>query len=666
MKRSVFIPLFFLLASIFSPGALAQSNAPTAAIAPAPVPPAAATPAPATAPAKEDEEEPVVTPSWETQRLARTYSLQVPAPRGQITDREGRPLAQTRLSYNLAIEFPSPPDMRDSAALDFARKHIETARTLVSRKITISDEAILKHYRNRGILPLDIANDLPPADVEAVKKRDLPHLLLRPIYERFYPNGPVAGHMIGYAGRSGRTPDGPVENNDLLWPTSEGREGLEQTFNDQLKGSNGQMNISFDAQGRKTSEKIVIPPQPGYNVITTLDVNIQRLAEQVLDKGARRGALVIVDPNNGDILAMASTPRYDPNAFVPSISPEAFKALQDDPNVPLLPRAYRSAYPPGSIFKVVVGLAALETATIDEHDEFSCPGAMQIGNMTFRNWKKSHAGMLDFAGALVQSCDTWFYQVGIKLGAQPVIDWATKMGFGTKTGIPLAGEAEGRIPTDEFMKKVHGRKFLEGDLANFSIGQGDVLTSPLQFAQAMGAVANGGMLYRARLVQQVQSVESQIITAYETGVRENLRIDPKHYAELKKGLVGVVYDRLGTGGRAAVDGIRVAGKTGTAQWGPKKRERYAAWFAGFAPADNPKYAFSVIYESNVGEESAHGGTVAAPMIGKVLKELFKEEIAENRKPKKRSPRRPSTPPAPAGEDGNSSAPRPQPPRGQSD
>src|SRR5215210_3862698 len=189
---------------------------------------------PAPGPAAVTADDTNVTPTWETQKLARTYILQIPAPRGQITDREGRPLAQTRVSQNLAINFPSPPEMRDTAALAFAHRQIDQARTLTSRKITISDEQILKHYKNRGILPLDIAFDLPPADIENLKKREPEHLRLRPIYQRVYPNGELAGHIIGYAGRSGRTPDGPIENNELLWPTAEGREGLEQTFNDQL------------------------------------------------------------------------------------------------------------------------------------------------------------------------------------------------------------------------------------------------------------------------------------------------------------------------------------------------------------------------------------------------------------------------------------------------
>ncbi len=589
-------------------------------------------------------------PSWETQKHARTYFLQIPAPRGQIVDRNGLPLAQTRVSYNLAINFPTPLNLTDNGALRFAHEQMEIARGMLETRLTASDEQIAKHYKNRGILPLDIAFDLTPKEIEAVKTRAPDTLTLHPIYQRFYPNGALAGHIIGYAGRAGRTPDGQIQNNEMIWPTAEGREGLEQTFNDQLIGKTGQLNIAFDANGRKASEKIVIPPQPGYNVVTTLDENIQRLAEEALSANAKRGALVVIDPNNGDVLAMASWPDYNPNAFIPTISAEAFKALKDDPNVPLLPRAFRSAYPPGSTFKVTVGLAALESHSIKPDDEFNCPHALQVGNLTFRNWKKTDSGMLNFHDALAQSCDTWFYQVGLKIGAQPIIDWAEKMGFGSKTGIPLASEAEGRIPTEEYMKKVYGRKYLDGDIANLSIGQGDVLVTPLQMAQAMGAVGNGGTLYRTRLVQQVQSIDSQIVTAYEVGARGTLDIDPKTLAELKKAMVAVVSSSMGTAGKAGVNGIDVAGKTGTAQWGPKNRERNAAWFAGFAPADKPRYAFAALYEGEV-NQSAHGGTYAAPMVGKVLNQLFKNETADKRKIKQHSRKAEPTPtPAPAAEE----------------
>jgi len=560
-----------------------------------------------------------VTPSWDTQQTARTYVLQIPAPRGQITDRNGRPLAQTRICYNLALNFPGAPLMTDRETLDYAHAQIALAQSLLDRTITVSDDLILRHYHNRGLMPLDIATDLHQSEQAIIQQQKPDHLSLHPEYQRIYPNGALAGHILGYAGRSGRPLEGPVTNNELLWPPSEGREGLEQTFNTQLTGRNGQMNVTFDATGKKVSEKISIPPQPGANVVTTLDAEIQRITEEALNKGAKRGAIVLVDATTGDILAMASTPSYNPNTFGAD-----YKTLEADPGVPLLPRAFRSAYPPGSTFKVPVGIAALESGAIKLGDEFDGPGSIQIGGLTFHNWKKGDAGPLDFVEALTQSCDTWFYQVGIKTGADAIIDWAEKMGFGVKTGIPIASEADGRVPTQEYMKRVYGRKFLDGDVANFSIGQGDLLVTPLQMAEAMAAVGNGGRLYRARLVEQVQTYNNQILTGYEVSERGELGIDPKILAAVKTGMIDVVSSPKGTAGKAAIEEVQIAGKTGTAQWGPKSRQRDAAWFVGFAPADKPKYAFAAVYEGEIGE-STHGGTYAAPMIAEIMKQLFKPD-----------------------------------------
>ncbi|RYD83332.1 MAG: penicillin-binding protein 2, partial [Verrucomicrobiaceae bacterium] len=604
----------------------ARGSAPAQTVA---ITPRDAKPA-APAPAAEDA---TFTPTWETQKQARTYLLSIPAPRGQIVDRNGSPLAQTRVSYNLGISFPTPLRFTDREVLSFAEARIREARKLTGRMISLKQEQVLKHYKNRGVLPLTVAQDLKPAELENYHREKPVNLTLEPAYQRFYPNGALAGHVIGYAGRAGRTPDGPIENNEVLWPNAEGREGLEQTFDSQLQGKMGQYNIAFDATGKKASEQISIPPQPGYNVVTTLDENIQRLAEESLQKGTKRGAIVVMDPNNGDILALASWPTINPNDFIPNITTEAFKALQEDKDIPLLPRAYRSAYPPGSTYKCFVGLAALQSQKIGRYDEFSCPPAFNVGNLTFRNWKKTHTGSLNFADALTQSCNTWFYQVGLKIGAAPIIDYSQQLGLGQKTGIPLHGEADGRIPTDEYMMKVHKRRIMPGDVANLSIGQGDTLISPLQMAQAMAVIGNGGTVYQTRLVQQVQSIDGQIVTAYNVRARGQIAIDENVLKALKQGMTQVVSSRMGTASRAAVPGIKVAGKTGTAQWGSKENERTAAWFAGFAPADEPKFAFAAVYEGEANNDDVHGGTQAAPLIGKVLRDIFKDLPKESGKKK---------------------------------
>lgn len=562
-------------------------------------------------------------PTWETQRKARTFVLGIPAPRGQITDRFGKPLAQTRLSYNLAISFPAPLDWQDSRILAFAKQQITLASGLLNRSIPTSDEIILNHYKNRGVLPLDIVEDLSPQELGVVQRGVTPNLVLRQTYVRFYPNGPLAGHIIGYTGREAPLSIRPIENNDLIFADSEGREGLEQVFNNELRGQAGQLHVTYDTAGNKTSERIARPPVPGYNIITTLDEDLQRICENVLAKNCKRGAFVVVDPNNGEILAMASQPGFNPNEFVPVVKKEVFEKYSTDQAAPLVPRAYRSAYPPGSTFKVVVGFAALESGKITSENRFDCPSAMTIGDHTFKNWKKSGAGSLNFVEALTQSCNTWFYQVALKIGADPIIEYAHRLGLGKRTGIPIHAENEGNIPTDDYMKRVHKREIKRGDVANMAIGQGDILITPLQMAQALSVIASSGKFHQTRLVKQVQSLDNRVVAAYPDRLREDIPVTPQVDKALRRALQKVVYDGEGTAHSAKVKGVRVAGKTGTAQWGPENKQRTAAWFAGFVPAENPEYAFAALYEGEPNDDSVHGGSHAAPLVSKVFREVYK-------------------------------------------
>ncbi len=576
-----------------------------------------------------------ITPTWETQKNARTYLLSIPAPRGQITDRHGNPLAQTRVSQNLALIFPTPLNFSDAEAVEYAQLHLGAAKRLLPQRSFPQTRAdVLKHYRNRGVLPFPVAGDLLPEEIEQVRGKLTDGLVLLPTYVRFYPNGPLAGHILGYCGRRGGVPDAPLQNNDLLWPEVEGRDGIEQTFDAQLTGRVGQLNIVIDRLGSKASERISIPPQPGFNVITTLDERIQRLCEQTLAKQAKRGALVFIEPRTGDILAMASHPCYNPNLFTPSIDPETFKALNEDPDKPLLPRAFRSAYPPGSTFKIVSGLAAVESGAVSLRDYINCPSSYRIGGIWFSNWKASGSGQLNFREAFTESCNTWFYQAGLRTGADPIIDWSFRLGLGARTGIPLRHEAEGRIPTHDYFQKTRGRRIMDGDVANMSIGQGDVLASPLQMAQLAAIVANNGTLMQTRIVRQVQTLDQQIVVAYEVRAKSHTGIRPDTLDELRKAMVDVVYSGRGTAGRARVKGFKVAGKTGTAQWGPKHKERTAAWFVGFAPVDEPEFAFASVFEAAPGVD-AHGGSEAAPMVAAVLKGIAADRAKSKKEEKAR-------------------------------
>jgi len=561
-------------------------------------------------------------PTWETQRQARTFTLAIPAPRGQITDRNGKTLAQNRLSYNLAVSFPTPLDWSDKQILAFARQQITFAKGILKREIRIADDVILNHYKNRGVLPLDIAEDLLPAELKILEGGLSPALIVRQTYVRFYPNGTLAAHIIGYTGREAPLSVRPIENDDFIFPESEGREGLELIFNNELKGRPGILHITFNPEGKKMSERIARPPVPGYNVVTTLDEDLQRLCEKVLAKNVKRGAIVLIEPTSGEILAMASFPAFNPNDFIPTIRQSIFSAYSKDPSDPLVPRAYRSAYPPGSSFKTFVGYAALGTGKIKPSDQFSCPTTFTVGDHTFKNWKKTGSGSLNFKEALTQSCNTWFYQVGIKIGAAPIIDYSQRVGLGRRTGIPVSSEVAGNIPTDEYMLRVHKRKIKNGDLANMAIGQGDILISPLQMAQGMGVVSQGGVFHQTRLVKQIQMIDNRVIAAYPDRVRDTIPTTPQVMDVLRSALIAVTSDGQGTAHAAQVKGVTVAGKTGTAQWGPTNKQRTAAWFAGFIPALAPQFAFAALYEGEPGDNTIHGGSHAAPLIGKVFAEIY--------------------------------------------
>lgn len=574
-------------------------------------------------------------PSWDTRVDDRTCYFEIPAPRGLITDRNGEPLAQSRLGYHLDMTFPPGAEQSDSQVIAYVRQEVIAAQAALHRPVEVTTAAVLDHYHNRRMLPMDLATYLSPEEVEQVRGKLPPGLILRPVYLRFYPNGSTAAHIIGYSGKTGAQPDGPLQPNELLWPDLEGREGLEKTFNEQLTGRHGVMNMTFDGKGNKTSERIVTPPVPGNNVVTTLDLRLQKLCEQTLAKGGKRGAIVMMDPSNGDVLAMASWPSFDPNLFVPSISTADFNKINTDPDIPLIPRAFRSTYPAGSTFKIIVGAAALNSHTISRDDQFSGPASMTIGNIVFHNWKKTDAGDLNFVQALAQSCDTWFYQVGIKTGPEKITEYARRFGFGRKTGLPVRDEGVGIVPDNEYMKVHHKRKFYDGDTANLSIGQGDLEVTPVQMAQAMATLANGGILHQTRLVQQVQTLDNDVAAAYPVRARGELGLSDEVFATIKKGMQMVVDH--GTAAQARVPGVDVGGKTGTAQWGAgnneKSKSRTAAWFVGFAPMDKPQYAFAAVAEGDAGDHSVHGGTDAAPLIGKILREIYKDKKPEQKKKK---------------------------------
>ncbi len=608
-----------------------ETSAPAAPAEPMAAKPALPAPNVPAAPPAPRGADPTQQPTWETQKLARNYIFGIPAPRGQITDRNGLPLAQTRVGQNLAITFPTPSNFSDDEASRYIAERVRRGQEITGRILTVDAAKALKHYKERNVMPLVIAQDLKSTELDRLKRSKSDGLTTIPVYLRTYPQGHAASHILGFVGRMGGFQTGEVENSELLWPDFEGRDGIEKSFNTQLTGKIGVMHVAFDAKGQKAVEKITSPPRPGQNVVLALDLKIQQTVERALLATRRPCAMVVMDPKTGDILAMASEPDFDPNLYIPTPSPDVLKRLNEDPFNPMIARGFRSAYPPGSTFKIITGLAAMNDGYVDPDDEFGGEAVITIGGTKFRNWKKSDVGPLNFVEALTQSCNTYFYKMGLKSGYAPIVDYSKRLGLGAKTNIPIGAESPGSIMSPEYMQKRYNRQIAPGDIANMSIGQGDTATTPLQMAAAMCAIANGGTYYQPRLVLQVQDIDDRVTFGYDVRVRNQIEIHRDTMKAIRAGMSGVVSSRAGTAGRAAVSGFKVVGKTGTAQWGSGKNEKVAAWFVGFAPLDKPQYAFAVVYEGKPRDNDVHGGTYAAPIAGRVLREILKKEPVEQKK-----------------------------------
>ena len=574
--------------------------------------------------ARTPEEETII-PTFETQKLARTYILDIPAPRGQITDRNGVPLAQNKLSYNLAINFPTPLDFSDAQAIQFAREKIEQARQIAwtpNQHLRRRDSAALSKSRHFAVG--DRAEPQRYRNTRKSRRYAKAEMVVRPIYVRVYPNGKVAGQIIGYTGKTGRNLDGIIDNHETLWPETEGREGLEQTFNELLTGKHGEYKLTFDKDGRKTSDKLITPPVPGDNVSPRSICVFRNWPRKRWQAKRNAARIVIIDPNNGDILAMASWPTYDPNVFVPSISAEKFKALQDDPNIPLLPRAFRSSYPPGSTFKIAVGIAALESGAVRPEDLYQCVPAIDIGNITFHNWKKDDRGAMNFVQALTESCDTWFYQVGIKTGAEPIIDWALKLGFGAKCGIPLRGEvggsrAERSVHESDARAQIAQRRHREsidrpgrhaGHSAADGAGDGHRREWRHVFSNATGATGPDVGQRDRHCLSSARETDPRCFTGND-GPDAN----------------GHDRRRERRGRHRATKPAWIMSKSPAKPAPPNgaRRTRSAPphGLPDFFRPTIPQYAFAALYEGDVGSK-VHGGTVAAPMIADIFKDVYKE------------------------------------------
>lgn len=553
----------------------------------------------------------------------RVRAIEVESPRGAVFDRNNKLLTGNKPSITVTIE---PKQSKDKKTIG-----------LLSQILNIEKNEILDNLKKQdkklpALAPRTIATDLDIETATKIQERKaiLPGVEIKNRSVRFYPNGELAAHVLGYVGEI--SPDEISEVSEAAYSISDiiGKMGIEKSYENILRGQKGGKQIEVDSAGRPKRILSKREPVPGHSINLTLDLDIQDIAESSLAKyiklarksgagKARAGAAVILDPNNGEVIALASYPTFDPSQFVGGIKPSQWKELNEKKNFyPLHNRATMAAYPPGSTFKIITALAGYQDSIINSRTTFLCTGKWTAMGSKWPKfcWKRSGHGRSDIIRALTISCDTYFYEIGYRLfkkGSEAIQRVSYDFGFGNKTGIDLPWEAAGRVPDAKWKKEWNknnpaNRIWLPGDNVNLSIGQGDMLATPLQVANAFAAIANEGTLYRPHLLKKVESSDrATVYTSKKEPLKDNLGSTFTNYIET--GLKGAV--QSGTAKQAfAGFPVKIAGKTGTSQVYGKDD---LAWFVGYGPLPRPEYVVAVVIE-----EGGSGGSVAAPAVREIF------------------------------------------------
>jgi len=601
-----------------------------------------------------------------TQKVASRseVTVRVPSVRGEIRDRNGITLVGNRASYEVDFylpdmvrgykQMPDPSNPGKNRRVPLTTYTAPVKQMLKEKKeadvVQIVNSSIIprlqeldlakdynaerlqKHYRNDTEVPFTYLEEIDFPTIAKFSEHNvgLPgvDISIRPV--RQYVYGALASHLLGYVGAPLNIDQQPdIDKYTFYQPDVEGKSQIEFNMDKYLRGEPGRRVLQRNVKGVIESEIGSEPPKPGANVYLTLDARIQYIVEQALRHPALgRAAAVVVDPNNGDILAMGSIPSFDPNIFIPSVPAKEWEALNKDEAVPLVNRAV-SGFPPGSTFKIVTALSGLTKGLATAR--FDCPGGIKYGDHFFHCWvaeKGGSHGMIDLPTALKVSCDCYFYQYGNKAKIETIDQIGALMGIGKKYGIGLSDEREGCLPGPDWLRSRNSQeKWSDAQTANVSIGQGYVLASPLQMAMAYATVANGGIAYEPRLVKKVvdqggnpvKDDDGNIAVPDQPKIRADLRkeLTQQQIEIVRQGLWKVVNEAGGTGGKAKMKNIVVAGKTGTAQASDRGKKEHIAWFCCFAPFDHPRYAIAVMVQG--GE---HGGGVAAPIANRILEQCL--------------------------------------------
>jgi penicillin-binding protein 2 len=616
---------------------------------------------------------------FQASQVSQSFRIvRIPAIRGKILDANGVPLADNRPSYNinLYLEELRPyfqtafsntlKSVRQQTAASggrtalTSRERIELGRQsryrVISNLVTqvgsyvqqplISDpkefqKKFLDHYDQRLFLPMPLLKDLTQQQISLFVEQtgNLPGTEVDAVPVRTYPQGNIAAHLLGCLSRD----DAPTDEDTFYnyrMPDFKGVTGVEGAFDSELRGKTGVKSVLVNSLGFRQAENIWTPPEAGQNVILTIDLSIQQVAEKALRSSlygvSTRGAAVVMDARNGDLLAVASNPTFDPNHFIRGFTHAEWEGMIDPIQLPQINRATAGAYLPGSIFKIVVGIAGLE-AGLDPKNKIVNPpdpadyahGHVFVGRHKFKDL--APPGEYDFRRALIKSSNTYFIIEGLKVGVDGILEIGKRLHFGEKTGIPTRQDEPGNFPTREWQQAKLGGAWFDGNTANLCIGQGEIDVTPLQIAVMVAAVANGGTVFWPRLVARVEPQDpygGDQPVVFSTRVRDHLNLKKRTFDTIREAMHGDVQDSEGTGRKALVPGMGICAKTGTAQ---RKQNRrlvgHNTWFASFAPYENPRYVVVVMVE-----EGASGGDTCAPLAQQIYLALQKRDLSPQRKP----------------------------------
>jgi len=562
--------------------------------------------------------------------------IEIPAKRGLIMDRTGKILADNQPAYTLQIDRVVMKPLKKADPQRRQKLEQFLARVLELQPAEVSARWDKESAKLPANQPFPIAEDLSMAQVAKIQAQSIafPEANVVPVQRRNYPYGTMAAHVLGFIGEVGGKE--LAQNNTLTQGDLIGKRGVELMYDQYLRGKGGAEYWEYDADGRRLSEYTPArkQPVPGDNIYLTLDFELQRRAEQYFIENEMVGAAVALDPRNGEVLAMASSPAFNPNVYSKRFTPDVYKTITSNPFKIELNRAIQGLYSPGSVFKVVMAIAGLSDGDVGPDTTFNCSGSGVFYGRRFRCWRPQGHGAVTVDHALKVSCDIYFYNTGARLGVDKINEYAHQLTFGEISHIDLDGERAGLVPSTKWATEKQHRKWYPSETISVAIGQGPLVVTPLQVANMAAAVASGGKVFQPHVVRYVDRVQpdgSYRRFRVPSRVLHEVKLSPPALKSVREGLWKVVNEEGGTGGAARVEGLDVSGKTGSVQViayaGRVRAEalpfRYRdhAWFASFAPLNNPQLVVVVFVE-----HGGHGGTDAAPLAKLLYEARFKDSV----------------------------------------